>query len=158
MRYAAVETRNVDNINNPMPLLTKISEKREGKVININLISILDYLPKDIFILIGFLFLDNKSKNSYVLTCKTINHFFQPDFNKLIFKELLQSVVDDDSKAVERILKIKPFLLLQDPEKNFVIESKLTWQKFYAEKVGVMAAKRKQIKMLTLLFPYYDKL
>jgi len=32
-----------------------------------------------------------------------------------------------------------------------VIESKLTWQKFYAEKPAIMAAKRKQIKMLELI-------
>ena len=79
-------------------------------------------------------------------------------FNEIPLIELLQSIVDDDSKAVERILKIKPFLLFEEPKKNLVLESKLTGQKFYAEKPAVMAAKRKQINMLTLLLSYYDKL
>ena len=133
-----------------------VSKKREDIVIDVGVFSLLDYLPKDMLILIGFFIQDKKDKATYAITCKTINNFFQPDLDKF---GLYQSVIDDDREAVQRILSRKPELLIVEP-KNLIIESQLTWQKFFIEKatVAVMAAKRKQIKMLELLLPYYDKL
>lgn len=83
------------------------------------------------------------------------------DFRK-IQTELLQAVVDNKEITVRAILfeanknKILPELLLLDPQYHIAIESKLTWQKFYAENPLTMAAKRKQPKMIELLLSYYD--
>ena len=78
-----------------------------------------------------------------------------------IMPVFLQAVVDDDREKVKALLEEYPQLLLVKPGENYpnlVIESKLTWQQFYAEDALTMAVKRKQIKMIELLLPYYDKL
>ena len=54
--------------------------------------------------------------------------------------------------------QIIPELLLLDPQYSFTIESKLTWQTFYAENPLKMAAKRKQINMIECLLHYYRNL
>src|SRR3990167_3786095 len=75
-----------------------------------------------------------------------------------LMPKFLQAVVDDDRTTVKAMLDINPELLFINPPANLVIESQKTWQKFYAESALNMAAKRKQIKMIELLLPYYDKL
>src|SRR3990167_1072656 len=77
----------------------------------------------------------------------TGNYFhrmFKEELTNRAMRTLYQAVIDDDRETVKRILVARPNLLL-------VVESKLTWQKFYAEKPAIMAAKRKQIKMLELI-------
>ncbi len=78
--------------------------------------------------------------------------------NRVTFAIFLQAVMDDDIETVKKCLDAEPDLISGQPDKNLVIESKLTWQKFYAESALTMAVKRKQIKMIELLLPYYDKL
>lgn len=75
-----------------------------------------------------------------------------------MYQPLLQAVVDDDLKKVTALLDRNPALLLVDPPNDLVIESKKTWQKFYAKKPLMMATARKQLEMTKLLFSYYDKL
>lgn len=85
---------------------------------------------------------------------RTGNHFhrmFKKELTKRAMRTLYQGIIDDDRETVKRILVARPDLLLVEPPKGLVIESKLTWQKFYAEKPAIMAAKRKQIKMLELI-------
>src|SRR3990167_1399882 len=84
----------------------------------------------------------------------TGNYFhrmFKEELTKRAMRTLYQAVIDDDRETVKRILVARPNLLLVEPPTGLVIESKLTWQKFYAEKPAIMAAKRKQIKMLELI-------
>lgn len=80
----------------------------------------------------------------------------------MIFKKLmakfLQAVVDDDRDTVTAILDVNPELVFIDPSPNLIIESQLTWQKFYAENSLQMAIKCKQIEMIKILLLYYDKL
>jgi hypothetical protein len=83
---------------------------------------------------------------------------FREDLTQRASRILYQAFIDDYRDTVKRILDSRPDLLLIEPRSNLVIESKLTWQKFYAEKPAIMAAKRKQIEMLTLMLPYYDNL
>jgi len=78
--------------------------------------------------------------------------------NRVTLAIFLQAVIDDDTETVKKCLDAEPDLISGQPDKNLVIESKLTWQKFYAEAALTMAVKRKQIKMIELLLPYYDKL
>ena len=85
---------------------------------------------------------------------RTGNYFhrmFKEELTKRAMRTLYQAVIDDDRETVKRILVARPNLLLVEPPTGLVIESKLTWQKFYAEKPAIMAAKRKQIKMLELI-------
>lgn len=77
---------------------------------------------------------------------------------KKLMPIFLQAVIDDDMVTCQKILEETPLLLLNMPEKDFVIESKLTWQKFIPEPALVMAAKRNQINMFELLLSYTDKL
>lgn len=89
---------------------------------------------------------------------KYFYHLFQPDLTQRAIERLSQAVIDDDRQTVKRILDSKPELLLQQPPSHLVIESKLTWQKFYAEKPMFMAAVLRQINMFELLLSYYDNL
>lgn len=116
------------------------------------------------------------SKRLYMTTSYEIlvrNGLFRPDIIKNIYKfqdgvnpfdKFLQAVVDGDIDAVHSILNTSAKLkfLIEEPQKNHVIESKLTWQKFFAENALIMAMKRNQIGMRnrpgmveTLLF-YFD--
>jgi hypothetical protein len=70
----------------------------------------------------------------------------------------LQAVIDGKQDEVRELLDNCPELLMFNPPKNLVIESKLTWQRFIAEDALTMAVKRKQPEMIELLLPYYDKL
>ncbi len=78
--------------------------------------------------------------------------------NRVTFAIFLEAVMDDDIETVKKCLDAEPDLISGQPDKNLVIESKLTWQKFYAENALTMAVKRKQIKMVELLLPYFDKI
>lgn len=84
--------------------------------------------------------------------------FYQQNIISKLMPEFLQAVVDDDRKKVSALLDKCPELLVVTPDENLVIESKLTWQKFYAEKALNMAAKRKQFFMFNLLLSYFNKL
>ncbi len=77
---------------------------------------------------------------------------------RVTFAIFLQAVMDNDLRTVKKCLAAEPELILGRPDKNLVIESKLTWQKFYAENALMMAVKRRQIKIVELLLSYYDKL
>jgi hypothetical protein len=80
-----------------------------------------------------------------------------------IMRQFLQAVIDDERNKVRQLLDKHPELLIiepicTDPKEIFVIESQYTWQKFIAKKPAVIAAQRRQIEMLKVLLPYYDKL
>lgn len=83
---------------------------------------------------------------------------FKDELTKRAYIAFSQAVVDEDYPMLEKILKARPYLLTMAPPKGLEIESKLTWQRFIAEKPAVMAAKRKQAEMLEFLIPYYDKI
>jgi hypothetical protein len=72
----------------------------------------------------------------------------------------LQAVVDDDRKKVADLLDKNPELLQVKALKGIEIQSQYTWLTIDAENEDALsiAAKRKQIKMIKLLLPYYDKL
>lgn len=69
----------------------------------------------------------------------------------------LQAVIDGDEKTVAELLDKNPELLMVKPPKDLVIESRHTWQRFNPEDALLMAVKRKQLGMIKLLLPYYDK-
>lgn len=97
-----------------------------------------------------------KSTKALIESCKHFYNFFQPP--RLMLK-FLQAVVDDDRSVVKAALDKKPELLLIDPSVyGLVIESQLTWQKFYAENPLHMAFKRRQLAMVNIMLPYYNKL
>lgn len=75
-----------------------------------------------------------------------------------LLPKLLKAIIDDDRKTVKEMLDAMPQLLLLTPTPDCVIESQKTWKKFYAEGALKMAVKQKQIKMIKLLVPYFDKL
>jgi|GEM_PF-2531829 hypothetical protein len=91
-------------------------------------------------------------------TCRQFHTFFEKPLTDRALILLWQAVIDDKREQVKKILDARPDLLLIDPPEDFVIESKCTWQRMYAENPLVMAAKRRQIKMIELLLPYYGKL
>lgn len=93
-------------------------------------------------------------------TCSSFHGFFKPELIKRACRQLWQAVVDDDRQTVKRILDSKPELLLDKAQKGIAIQSQLSWLIIDAENEGALsiAAKRKQIKMIELLLPYYDKL
>ena len=91
-------------------------------------------------------------------TCHHFHSLLQKPLADRMLITLWQAVIDDNREQVKKILDARPDLLLIDPPEDFVIESKCTWQKMYAENPLVMAAKRRQIEMIKLLLPYYDKL
>ena len=95
-------------------------------------------------------------------TLSNVNkHFysmFKEDLTQRACRILYQACIDDYRDTVKRILDSRPDLLLIEPPSNLVIESKWTWQKFYAKNPLIMAVQLKQIEMLTLMLPYYDNL
>ncbi|HAT8808321.1 TPA: hypothetical protein ACSH5C_000433 [Legionella pneumophila] len=72
----------------------------------------------------------------------------------------LQAVIDDNRKKIAELLEKNPELLLVKALKGMEIQSQHTWLIIDAENEDALsiAAKRKQIKMIELLLPYYDKL
>lgn len=72
----------------------------------------------------------------------------------------LQAEIDDDQKKVAELLDKNPELLLVKAQKGIEIQSQYTWVTLDVENEDALsiAAKRKQIKMIELLLPYYDKL
>lgn len=71
---------------------------------------------------------------------------------------LYQAVIDGNQKQVKRILDSRLDLLLLPVKPDLIIESKLTWQRFFAEDFLMMAVKRKQVNMILLLLFYYKKI
>lgn len=80
--------------------------------------------------------------------------------HKKLMPVFLQAVIDDDRKKVAELLDKNPELLLVKALRGIEIESQHTWLTIDAENEDALsiAAKRKQIKMIKLLLPYYDKL
>ena len=72
----------------------------------------------------------------------------------------LQAVIDDDRNIVAELLDKNPELLLVKAKKGVAIQSQHTWLTIDAEDEDALsiAVKRKQIKMVELMLPYYDKL
>ena len=91
-------------------------------------------------------------------TCKDFYTLYQGTLTERAITALYQSVIDDNQKKVKRILDSRPELLLLPLPKDFIIESKLTWQRFYVEDALRMSVKRKQLNMIELLLPYYETL
>lgn len=74
---------------------------------------------------------------------------------------LFQAIIDDHREIVKMILDNNPGFLLRKRENDLIIQSQYTWQifKFRAnESPLAIAAKRKQIEIIKLLLPYYEKL
>lgn len=119
-------------------------------------------LPKDIFTNAIAEVASEKEVDSILRALSRSNKHFYRIFQETLFQKVtrafLEAVIDDDCSTLKRIMDAKPDLLLSEPPCDVVIESKLTWQRFYAEKPAIMAAKRKQSKTFTLLLSYYDKL
>jgi len=84
--------------------------------------------------------------------CASFNSFFKEPLEDKMLLTLCQAVIDDHRDQVKSILIEKPELLLMQPPLKWMIESKFTFQKFYAEPPLLMAAKRKQIEMMKLMF------
>jgi hypothetical protein len=91
-------------------------------------------------------------------TCRHFHSFLKEPLTDRMLIALRQAVIDEDYVLVKKILNARLELLLIDLPKDFVIESQCTWQRMYAENPLVMAAKRRQIKMMGLLLVYYGKL
>ncbi len=78
--------------------------------------------------------------------------------NEKRMPKFLHAIADDDRKTVKEMLDVNPELIVIEPPKRLEIESKLTWNKFYAEKAFTMAIKRKQLEMVKLMLPYLDQI
>lgn len=119
------------------------------------------HLQPDIFIKAMPLAIPDKDVTTVMSKLSRTNkHFynmFKDELTKRAFKEFFRAVIDDDRTTVIRILKNKPELLLMDAPSNLIIESQLTWERFTG-KPAVIAAKRKQIRMLEVMLPYYAKI
>ncbi len=72
----------------------------------------------------------------------------------------LQAVIDDDRLKVTELLDKNPELLLIKSPKGIEIQCQHAWLLIDVENEDGLsiASKRKQIKMIELLLPYYDKL
>jgi len=90
-------------------------------------------------------------------SCQLLWRQVKPELDRIQVQVFMQAVIDDNRDTVRALLECNPALLLAEPN-EMVIESQLTWQRFYAENALAMAAKRKQIEMIKILLPYYDKL
>jgi hypothetical protein len=112
-------------------------------------------MPDEIIQCIGSFIQEKKDIVAFAITCKTTQHFFQPVFEKF---DLIQSVIDEDKETMKKLLDKKPELLIKCPKKNYVIQSKKTWQKFCIEEPLTMASKRGQLEMVKLMLPYFEKL
>ncbi|TAK76137.1 MAG: hypothetical protein EPO11_04640 [Gammaproteobacteria bacterium] len=131
--------------------------KRKDRVNSENEYSLVVASP-DVLRLIGSFIPDEKSKSAYARTNKAIHKFFQPDLDRFALKQLLQAVVDDDRDVVKRILDAKPELLLIEPKIKEEIESQKTRQRFQVGKPFEIATKRRQLEMVKMMLPYFDKL
>jgi len=137
-----------------------MANNRDGKLENIETNGLnLTELPKNIIVDAMNNALTNDSYTKFVRSLSRVNKKFHAFFREdLAEQQLCQAVIDDNRKMVKQILDSRPDLLLKTPPKNFMIESKLTWQRLIAEKPAVMAAKRNQLEMFKLILPYYDQL
>ena len=93
-------------------------------------------------------------------TCRSFHGFFNQELINRALRQLWQAVIDDDHKTVKRLLDVRPGLLLLKAPAGLQIQSQYTWVTFDVENESALsiAAKRKQINMIKLLLPYYDKL
>lgn len=99
--------------------------------------------------------LDSATDVRLLISCGHFASRYQSDIS---YCTLLQFMIDDDREKVKQILDKHPTLLLHVPNEKFIVSSRYTWQKFFAEPALTMAMKRKQIEMIKLILPYYDKL
>jgi hypothetical protein len=95
-------------------------------------------------------------------TSKQFNFFLGDDLKELkvlaFLKALSQAVIDDQREVVKTMLDKNPMLLIPHSKPiHFEIESQLTWQRFIAEDPLIMAVKRRQLVMIQLLLPYYNR-
>lgn len=95
-------------------------------------------IPEDIINKTGSMLPTLNDKFNYAFTCKTIHKFFQPVLDQHLLKDLLQAItndgcwnkIDKDNKisyidnkiTVKKILNARPWLLLEIPQKNTMIE------------------------------------
>lgn len=90
-----------------------------------------------------------------------LHSIYQPNASKILQLELLQAVVDDEYKTVESILKKTPIQFLSvQPDNKYTIKSKYTGQNIDLtnENALTITIKRKQTRMIEILFPYFKKL
>jgi hypothetical protein len=98
-------------------------------------------------------------KSSLAEVCVHLHSIFQPPLNESPYKRLAQAVIDDDRETIKKLLDGNPSLVFYTPSKGIVIESQLTWQRFYlTENVFTIAAKRKQLDVLAFLDSYCDQI
>lgn len=118
-------------------------------------------LPKEIFTHMKSVVPDEdmaKLISKLSQTNRASNSLFKEGFEDTYYQVLLQAVTDDNRQKVIKILNSKLSILSEPPKPNQIIQSKFTWQKFYAEDPLMMAVKRKQIEIIKILLPYYQKL
>ncbi len=91
---------------------------------------------------------------------RKVSRFIEEKIHAKLMPIFLQAVIDDNRKKVAELLTKNPELLLIRAQKGCDIQSPYTWVTFDVENEDALsiAAKRKQIKMIELLLPYYDKL
>jgi hypothetical protein len=105
-------------------------------------------------------YLDPKMLSRISQNCRALHSIYQPNLNEVRLKKLFQAIIDDEIKEVNKLLDAYPYLVLEKPNKTMVIESQHTWQKFdlINETTLSIATKRRQIEMIEILLPYFDKL
>lgn len=113
-------------------------------------------MPTDIIGLIEAK-LSDKNLAQFSQSCLGFYKMTKEELRLRKFQKFLQAVLDNDKKTVINLLERDLNLLLVKPE-NLIVESKKTWQRFYAEYAWQMALKRKQARMLHLLATYIHKL
>lgn len=114
-------------------------------------------LNRDIPQLLARRYLSLQDASRLSQSCQLLWRQVKPELDIKQVQVFMQAVIDDDRDTVRVLLELNPALLLAEPN-EMVIESQLTWQRFYAENALAMAVKRKQIEMIKILLPYYDKL
>lgn len=89
-----------------------------------------------------------------------VSSVIEPKIHARLMPIFLQAVIDDNRKKVVELLDKNPELLLVKAQKGIEIQSQYTWVTFDVENEDALSitAKRKQIKMIELLLPYYEKL
>ena len=114
-------------------------------------------LNRDVVQLLTRRYLSIEGAGRLSQSCQLLWRQVKPELDIKQVQVFMQAVIDDDRNTVRVLLELNPALILAEPN-EMVIESQLTWQRFYAENALAMAVKRKQIEMIKILLPYYDKL
>jgi len=115
-------------------------------------------LPNDFLIKIfNYCLSDLKAVNRFSMVIESYSRLFKPNLDTVAYQQLMQHIIDDEYEVVQKILISKPYLLLQKPKKNFIIESKKTWQIFHViEKPLSFALKRCQSGIIKVILPFFD--